>query len=622
MLLMRPMQMLSAFVVLAGASAAASAQRLPNSPNPQQRPTPENKPDGVAEAAPKEKAGKLPTVPTLPPAKAGNQFELFELNGYFRWRGDWLKDFDLGFSDDPADGGAPFPNPLGCHVDAGDCDDSISSSNIRLRLEPIINLGELGGTTRSSSVHMQIDVLDNLVLGSTPDNFVGDGTSPSGDTELGAFSRGQAPPQAGRNSGTDSIVVRRAWAEIWTPFGEIKVGRQPSHWGLGVMTNAGGHDPVHGEYDLDSDYGDSVDRLMISRNIPGTRLRGAIGTDWASTQPAAGQIDILAAQAAGQPFDLDDNDDVSQWMLAISRVDAPEVFNDIVADGEVALNYGAYFLYRTQEFAHRGTTVGAAPTFDGLFKRDLTAYLPSVWLRFGYGDFDFEAEATAILGDANLGDLGDAGTTELRVDIRSFGGVGRMGYKVLDGDLRIGFEAGFASGDQFDNPVPGRTNVMNGQVVPTPVMGEVVPTRTEDDPITAFRFNPEYNIDLILFRELLGTVTNATYLRPTVQYNITDGLRIKGQTVVSFAHVPVSTPGNDDMYGVEFDADIGYQNGGFYTGIAYGALFPFGALDHHAAGNAGGPGFGFPADPTRTGRKSVGDGNTAQTLQFRLMLKF
>src|SRR5687768_16331484 len=121
----------------------------------------EDKGDGVAEAAPKT-PGLLPTTPTLPPPKGKrNRFELFELDGYFRLRGDYFKNFNLGFRDDTDLGGAPFPQPHGCAqpmegapgVVGRPCEDSIKSTNIRLRLEPKINVNE------TTSVHAQIDVL-------------------------------------------------------------------------------------------------------------------------------------------------------------------------------------------------------------------------------------------------------------------------------------------------------------------------------------------------------------------------------------------------------------------------------------------------------------------------------
>src|SRR5262249_54095918 len=125
----------------------------------------EKKKEGVAEAAPKA-TGLLPTTPALPPPKGRRKrWKLLELDGYYRLRTDWFKNFHLGHNDDPALGGAAFPRALSCTASMSSgagCDNSLSSANMRLRLEPTINLDE------RTSVHVQADVLDNLVLGSTP----------------------------------------------------------------------------------------------------------------------------------------------------------------------------------------------------------------------------------------------------------------------------------------------------------------------------------------------------------------------------------------------------------------------------------------------------------------------
>jgi hypothetical protein len=196
----------------------------------------EAKKEGVAEAAPKA-TGLLPTTPALPAPKGRRKrWKLLELDGYFRLRTDWFKNFHLGHLDDPTVGGSAFPRALSCGapiiVDAG-CDDSLSSANMRLRLEPTINLDE------RTSIHLQADVLDNLVLGSTPidqnlSSYTGTNRPP-----VGAFSGTQAYPQAGVNSDRDSIAVKRAWAEVAVPLGVLKFGRQPNHWGMGIYANAG-----------------------------------------------------------------------------------------------------------------------------------------------------------------------------------------------------------------------------------------------------------------------------------------------------------------------------------------------------------------------------------------------
>lgn len=561
------------------------------------------KPKGVAEPAPKV-PGALPTTPVLPPPKDdGKKFQLFELDGYFRLRTDWFKKLDLGFLDTP-NFGAPFPNPLGCDADAeggGDaCRESLRSSNIRLRLEPVVHIDE------KSSVHFQVDIYDNFVLGSTPDGLLADGSPPPQYIPIEAFSPSGAPAQAGRNLDRDAIVVKRAWAEVMTPLGLLKFGRMPSHWGMGILANAGGADPFSGEYDLDSDYGDTADRLMFGTMIPGTNFRVAIATDWPSVAPTTAQTDAYRNRFDGQPFDLDDSDDVYQWIVVLARLDSPEQFADRREAGELALNYGTYFVWRKQDYDQNGTTIGQAPTGEYAY-RGARAYIPDVWFKLAYKRLQIEAEAVGVFG--TIKQLDDV-SSSLAIDddqeftIRQFGGVARLTYRLLDDDLTLGLETGFASGDEWDNEPMGRTNVTRAKALP----GE------GDLSINAFRFDFDYEVDLILFRELIGTVTNALYFKPTLRYDLTDRFTFKSQAVWSFAHRPVATPGNGAMYGVELDGDLGYQNGNFFAGVSYGVLFPLSALDHPAD-------LGYTGESVN-GRKVVGDAETAQTFQTRLVVTF
>jgi uncharacterized protein (TIGR04551 family) len=585
-------------------TSPAFAQIGPGPGGPGGPGTEEDKPAGIAEKAPTV-PGTLPTTPILPAPKAKKKrFQVFELNGYFRWRGDYFKDFHLGFSDDlsnPATLGAPFRPPLSCAstADGAPCGDTIKSSNIRMRLEPVINIDE------KASVHMQIDVLDNLVLGSTPDGAFGDGTPRPTNIPVNGFSGGQVDPQAGRNSLTDSIRVKRAWAEVMTPLGLVKFGRQPSHWGLGILANSGGEDPFHGTYDLDSDYGDTADRLMFGTMIPGTQYRVAVATDWASTTPTAGQTDVFRNRYDGQPFDLEDADDVNQWLVVLARLDKPEDFQDTVDQGEIALNYGGYFVYRTQGWDTTGLSIGGDASVATFARRDAKAYIPDVWVHLGHKKLDFEAEAVAIVG--SIGSLSDVfPTVDEELDIRQFGGVAKVGYKMVDDKLRLGMEVGYASGDQWDPVQPGRTNVRDARAVPCANLDSGVPCN--DRTSNAFKFDFAYTVDLILFRELLGAVTNATYLRPTLSYDLTKSINFKFQSVLSFANKPVATPGNGSMYGVEFDTDLGYSNEGFFAGVAAGVLFPLSAMDQLIV-DSGGNSF-------------VVDAGNAWTLQTRLALQF
>ena len=576
-----------------GSISDAQAQGMPGAGGqPGGMPTPAagGSSEGVAEQAPK-KLGALPTTPVLPPPKGSRKkLQVFSLDGYFRFRHDWLKQFDLGFTDVESLGGAPFPNPLACRgtQSPGSCKNSYSTANTRLRLEPIFHIDE------RSSVHLQVDVLDNITLGATPFGYSANGGA--GDLPVSSIDGNQDAPQAGLNNLGDSVVVKRAWAEIDAPIGLLKFGRMPWHWGMGIVANGGGADPIHGGYNLDADFGDTVDRLSFSTTIPGMKLNAGIALDWGQTGPNS----ALVGEQAGygrQAWDLDDSDDLGQWLLMISNMDSPTLIADKIANGESVLNYGAFLSYITRDNVQQDVIFGETPAADSFASRDMTTYSPDIWVKYAKGKFDVEAEATYIIGSLEAPDLGIAD----RIDIRQFGGVARANYRLMDDDLTLTQEVGFASGDQWDNEVQGRTHV-SGAVSLGP----------GDNTLERFVFDPAYHVDLILFRELLGGVSNAVYSKSSFQYELTSKFKVRGAGILSAAHRPVSTPGNSTLYGLELDADIGYENDGFFAGISYGILLPFAALDHPESS-------AFPfGDNTSNG----GEAGTAQTIQTRLMLQF
>src|SRR5262245_4827321 len=90
-----PLAVCFAALVLSAAHAHAQAGPGPFPSGPAGGEEEEKK-EGVAEAAPKSPA-LLPTTPSLPaPKSRRKKFELIELDGYFRLRTDWFKNFSLG----------------------------------------------------------------------------------------------------------------------------------------------------------------------------------------------------------------------------------------------------------------------------------------------------------------------------------------------------------------------------------------------------------------------------------------------------------------------------------------------------------------------------------------------
>jgi uncharacterized protein (TIGR04551 family) len=598
----------------------------------------EEKKEGVAEAAPKT-PGLLPTTPALPTQKTGRKrWKLLELDGYYRMRTDWFKNFNLGFRDDLALGGAPFPTALGCKASAvgAPCDDSLSSANMRLRLEPTINLDE------GTSVHIQADALDNVVLGSTPNDAVlGAGTTiPVATTgspipsrpPVGAFGNGtQGSVLQGVNSDRPSIQVKRAWAEVAIPFGILKFGRMPNQWGMGILYNAGGYDPINGTYNYDADYGDTVDRASFSLLIPGTNLRAMAAADWPLTRLVSNQVSpqVGTGQIAmppglgheGHPFDLDDSDDANSWIGVISRMDSPQEFKDTLDRGEAAFNYGVYFEYKTQSWesnvsnftAQGPVVVGTAPGQITYEPTNLKTYSPDVWAKLGIGRILVEGEFVAQFGSVDIvtgaPSATDAMFSTRHWNIRKFGGAGRATFRAFEGKLRVGVEGGFASGDQWPNTPLGATNLAYAN----PFGDQTSPT--SNNTLKQFAFNRDYQVDMILWRHLVGAVTNAAYVKPFLHYDITHGITFKFANITSFALHKEATPGDGRVYGTEFDGDLGYNANGMFIGLSYGVLFPLSAMDHPDLTKKD---FG---DMT-VSPNNLGSAGTAHTIQSRFVLAF
>jgi uncharacterized protein (TIGR04551 family) len=398
----------------------------------------------------------------------------------------------------------------------------------------------------------------------------------------------------------------------------------PNSWGMGIWKNSGGYDPVNGTYDYEANYGDSVDRLSFTAQIPGTPLRAMVAADWTFTSLTSNQTPANIGHEEA-PFELDDSSSMTTYTGVISKMESPQEFKDGVERGDTMFDYGAYFEYDTQGWAENttGFTLGNNPNnpanvFDPATEyvpRHMTVYNLDLWGRIAWGGFKIESEFVGTLGSIDqAGDLGNTcavvttstTTTPCSITIEKAGGVVRGTWSGVDDKLHIGYESGFATGDQWSNTPQGNINVAYANLLGGPGATE----------LTQFIFNREYKIDLILWRQLAGAVTNAVYARPFISYDITKAISAKLWNVTSGAIKPVSTPGHDFWYGTEFDADVMYGQNGIYAGISAGVLFPFSALEHPVDESSnGGPGFLY-------GTGNTGDPATVYTIMTRLILAF
>ncbi len=538
----------------------------------------------------------------IPPKEWGKRrpMQFLEMDGYFRFR---TTMFYKPHLDLRQTGSSPHPPYLNNPAYEGTRhlknQKMFWSSNMRLRLEPILNVHN---TVR---VHMTMDVFDNMVMGTTPSGFA---FGPQ-DHRLPFFSYTQTIPERGTNTVRDTLRIKHAWAEVMTPLGQIKAGRMPSHWGLGMFHNSGrcreasmwSVDPDHNaSYCLDSDYGNIVDRVMFSSRIPGIDLTVAIGYDFAARGPDTSITDEFSKTSSGQPVDLFGSDDVHQAVLAIGRIDEPSVVRERLAQGKIVFNYGFYGMFRRQKSDLSLNTdfdpnASAGYYASNLVRRDAWALIPDLWFRLNWKSLSVEFEGALVGGKIN--NLADAGRQE-SLSLIQWGFVLRSQYKFLNDDLVLRVEVGSASGDENVAAADGTAGY--GRISPLPL-------NRHDKYNTLFAFDPSYYVDLIFFRELMGTVHNATYYKPTLMYNISPHLGVRADAIFSMANEPLATPGQKRWYGIELDADVEYRNlpHGFIVGLSYGVFFPLGAMN-------------FPRSLYGTYQNA----KTAQALRFRLSVKF
>jgi len=293
--------------------------------------------------------------------------------------------------------------------------------------------------------------------------------------------------------------------------------------------------------------------------------------------------------------------------------------------GDVAVNYGLQLVYRRQNSEVTGLTMDSTPATPGMMgmplengglkrsdflttqKVNATVFLPSLWFKLGWKILTVEAEASAVLG--TIGNPGALATDANKLTLQSVGWVLATELRLYRNAFFLGFETGGATGDQAED----LDSYLNYRWKPP------VKQPAGDHQLRDFRFNPDYQVDQILFRRILGTVTNAIYFKPSMTYWLdlveTRQIGISAALLYSLAPVQVSTPGNSLSYGIELNGGLSYRNpgDGFYGGVTYGVLWPMGALDRGRV---------TAQATSRNNFDKTDDASTAQVLRTFLGIRF
>jgi len=601
----------------------------------------EPKEEGPAEEAPEEEGRPADLEPLAEYAEQNRKkMQIFEVDGYMRFRGDYLHNFFLGqgysflTSKSPSGGSVPglppFPLPTSCPTPmpgqtitnmgppGNTCGQkNTGNGNIRLRLEPTLNV------TDQVRVHAQIDVLDNTIMGSTPDSLAGipgynrtpisstpGAVSPTalpGVAPVSYLYTTQDPPEVGQNGFVTSIRAKRAWGEIDSEFGSLRFGRMPWNWGRGIFYNDGGCP--------DCDVGTTVDRVMALTQLYSHQF--AVAWDFGSQGYTVPQLSLGRDSPNGYPYDLGQDDDVLELMASVTHIDPPVTLRERIDRGDVVVNYGLQFVYRNQGQASLPSQVAIAQqqatgmNFYGpqpLTREEIlqstninaTIFTPDLWVKLYYKAFTLEVEAIGMFGKVDQG-------YPLTLDNAHSLSISQLGW-VAAGELRlyrdalyVGMETGGATGDQAEDP----SQYLNYR-------WSYVQQPAGDYSLHNFHFSPDYHVDEILFRHILGTVNNAVYIKPQVAYwfdlGQTRAVGLNGSFIYSLAQVPVSTPGNALSYGIEMNVGATYRNSGegVYGGVTWGVLWPLAALDR----------------PSDLWNQSAADATAAQILRIFMGIRF
>jgi uncharacterized protein (TIGR04551 family) len=530
--------------------------------------------------------------------------QLFELHGYFRVRGDLMRRLDWGNragTEIPTNGTGGASSALVSRYAPTSHDKAqVTDTNMRARFEPTINVSE-----RVSLISM-LDVLDNVGFGTNPATYPFDSTGANANaTPLNILNDRQLSPVTNVNAVVDSVRIKRLYARI-TALNEqleVKIGRMPNQWGLGMQYNGGDC--------LDCDFGMNVDRIQATIRLGGLLITPML--DWVSSGPVItpfGRYD-------GPQLDAVTWDDVPEYAVRLQKLTHPDDIREEIAQGHNVLDFGVHNSFRRQSAdlvpGYYGTTFDPAaavrqdtdivdPTntsFSARENRHAFLYSGNAYMKVYTPRLEFDWEAAVRAG--SFRDTLETGDQQnpTKNTIRQWATAFELSWWPDDRRRgpRLMLKGGAASGDS----APGWGALDKAGTQRGTVRGSY------DRTLNNFNFSPDYHVDLLLFRRIVGTVTDAWYVAPEARYFFNDA--VEGRLRIEYAQTffKSTSPGNALPMGLEVDGEIhlgappeGEQAG--LRGALFGAVaFPFGAF--------------------RNGENGVA-GKFAWTLQYRLYVTF
>jgi hypothetical protein len=431
----------------------------------------------------------------------------FELEGYYRVRGHGFANF---FADQERD--ARFFNQ-------------------RLRVRPILNFRDL------ALFKFEVNALDNVVWGDNANLAA---------TPLFAGSPSVTGPD-GRE--TPNIQVSRAWMEFNIPVGLLRVGRQPSNWGMGLLAHDGnGFEEDFGEYNGGATYDRAIFATKPIAIVDAAASTGggdiplfvAIGVDRLVEDPLyqyyGYTCELGEVVEANSPCDNDGD--------GLSDEDHSYVNEDRVSD-QRGLDWWAdqdddvwemiyALIYRGEDVDYLGgngdLTVGVYAVNRKQNETDSNIWIADAYVKAQVHGVYFEFEGLTIQGNSSAialaGSYDPSGTQPLYKEPAIYGYVAKAGY--VQPNYSAIFETGYASGD----------------------------SNVADKEFTGRALHSDHNVGLLLYEQVIAQVTaklwsegaaslwssggvyNSRYIFPVASYSPLDSWRLVAGFLMAFPDQP------------------------------------------------------------------------------------
>ncbi len=472
--------------------------------------------------------------------------KFFELYGYFAFNHTLLGNLSMN-------GNNPY-------LLKDDLEDStLAFSHIKLHLEPVINVAE------TLEVHTKFSLFGDRILGA--------------DNRTSAlFENGITDPTQLRDrDDSNPLLFEGLWANIATPIGEVRVGRMPFHWGLGMMYNDGNNLQSYGP-------GDYVDRLSLVVPLAQYKIIPAIDFN---------------AEGVMKPYQdhyIDATQDDDAWSVSamfLKREDDRELFNEKLLREDTLFEFGALVSYSwRKEGAALKTTEKSASGDETSYKPlegevlsgalaegqsyetmniDAKLWTVDLWLDFYYKNLSFKVEGALQKG--RIGTLFPEGESSGKsIDAEMWGLATETTYKYIPETLHLTLFAGFASSDSADG-IHGDSYNLPGNAIDRDKM--------TDREVTNFRFHHYYNFNSMVWREVLGRFTSGYYVSLDAKYFFYDYLSFHGGFTYSSAFKKSNTIGGKGLP-IAFEPFLGVEykdKKGLRAGLNYQLALPLEGLD-------------------------------------------